>query len=71
MTDTDQKPPPRPAPEPTTAPEPAAAVEPIRTRRPYKRPHLTRYGTLAEVTQAVGNMGDTLDGGTPPTHKTA
>jgi hypothetical protein len=43
-----------------------------RARRPYSKPRLTRFGTLPEITQAVGFISRTHDGGGPKTgNKTA
>lgn len=39
-------------------------------RRPYRRPVLECYGTLHELTGAVGNMGAVDGGGPGPRHRT-
>lgn len=39
-------------------------------KKPYSKPTLTVYGTVRELTQAVGTHG-TRDGGRPPRFKTA
>lgn len=67
MTDADLKPPATPEPLAETK-SPATATAPV--RRPYTKPRLTRYGNIAEITTAVGNMGAS-DNGMPPFHKTA
>jgi hypothetical protein len=38
-------------------------------KRGYYTPTLVRFGSITDLTQAVGNMGN-LDGGDSPTHKT-
>lgn len=37
----------------------------------YASPRLIRYGDVRTITQAVGNMGNNLDGGTMGTQKTS
>jgi hypothetical protein len=41
-----------------------------RPRKPYSKPRLEVYGDLGTLTNAVGNMSTTLDGGTMSTQKT-
>jgi hypothetical protein len=40
------------------------------TRRPYVRPTLTRYGDLAQLTQAKGRFGKNSDGALVNNNKT-
>ena len=40
------------------------------TRRPYVRPTLTRYGDLAQLTQAKGRFGKNADGALVNNNKT-
>ena len=41
-----------------------------KTAKPYKRPTLTVFGNIRELTLNVGNMG-LADGGASPMHKTS
>lgn len=50
--------------------DPGAVRETSVTKKPYARPELVRYGTLAALTANVGSMTVT-DGGTAPKTKTA
>jgi hypothetical protein len=47
-------------------------VKPVKRepKKPYSKPTLTVYGTVRELTQAVGTH-DHRDGGRPPHFKTA
>ena len=40
-----------------------------KAKKPFHHPKLVAYGNIREITQAVGNMGNT-DGGTMGTQKT-
>jgi len=40
-------------------------------KKTYDRPMLLEYGSLGEITQAIGNMGANADGGSMSTQKTA
>ncbi len=46
-------------------------VKPVtrETKKPYSKPALTAYGTVRELTQAVGNKGN-RDGGARNTSRT-
>ena len=39
-----------------------------KSKKAYQKPELSSYGTINEITNAMGNMG-TTDGGPPPMHK--
>jgi hypothetical protein len=43
----------------------APSQEPPRRRKPYKAPHIVRWGTLIEMTRALGPSGNP-DGGRKP-----
>ncbi len=40
----------------------------VQQKKPYRKPNLQCFGSLAEITQAVKG-GPKFDGGTPPFHK--
>jgi hypothetical protein len=41
------------------------------TSKPYHAPNFTVYGSVSELTNAVGAAGKLADGGVAPTDKTA
>ncbi|MBS0523900.1 MAG: lasso RiPP family leader peptide-containing protein [Proteobacteria bacterium] len=52
------------------SPQPDESAGPIETGKPYEAPALIRWGTLQEVTRAVGNKGAS-DGGSKNEKRTS
>jgi hypothetical protein len=48
--------------QPATS-EPATRLDPPRPRRPYRKPRLTEYGSIAKLTQGTLTVGGDGPGG--------
>lgn len=47
-----------------------ALEQPLKRKKVYRRPNLTRYGDLTEITQSFGNMGNIDNAIVGHNHKT-